>query len=117
MHRYIIGGAVIRIRCTYGLSSGLCCKLSSLLASLKQAYVETYRVLETVHVGFCIHVLYWYFILNFTNEDALNKIAWSVLELVSMDGVLTLSQELWGQSDVSYIRTCSHRPPFRLQYT
>ncbi|KAI0791648.1 hypothetical protein BC629DRAFT_1593233 [Irpex lacteus] len=34
-------------------------------------------VLETVHVGFCIHVLYWYFVLNFNNEDSLNKIVWS----------------------------------------
>ncbi|KAI0704358.1 hypothetical protein BC835DRAFT_1410417 [Cytidiella melzeri] len=34
-------------------------------------------ILETVHVGFCIHVLYWYFIVNFSNVDGLEEIAWS----------------------------------------
>lgn len=42
----------------------------------KKAEIATRRVLETVHVGFCIHVLYWYFVLNFNNEDSLNKIVW-----------------------------------------
>ncbi|KAI0091758.1 hypothetical protein BDY19DRAFT_991436 [Irpex rosettiformis] len=48
-------------------------------------------VLETVHVGFCIHVLYWYFILNFSNENGLNEIAWSFGVTVYLEASVLIS--------------------------
>ncbi|KAI0343180.1 hypothetical protein BDW22DRAFT_1246560 [Trametopsis cervina] len=42
-----------------------------------KAIIWALLVLETVHVGFCIHVLYWYFILNFNRIEGLESIVWS----------------------------------------
>ncbi|KAI0341723.1 hypothetical protein BDW22DRAFT_1429836 [Trametopsis cervina] len=35
-------------------------------------------LLEAVHTGFCIHIIYYYFVSHFTDSSAVNNIVWSV---------------------------------------
>lgn len=35
------------------------------------------RTMETIHLGFCMHVVYTYFVLDFSNIDyVFNKFVW-----------------------------------------
>ncbi|KAI0945363.1 hypothetical protein AcW1_001605 [Taiwanofungus camphoratus] len=48
-------------------------------------------LLDALHLAFCLHMVYWYFIINYDNPEELLYIVWSFKGQIILDSIVVIS--------------------------